>query len=378
MRTIFFFSICFIFFLSSSTAHAATLQTEFTTLVSDNKLSTEKQSVCIESADKKVLLYNADMRVIPASVSKLYTFDFALATLPADFRYTTTFSLNKTTLYINGGGDPHFVKEHLALVLNRIYEEKKVRITTIVFTPDFYFNWQRSQNDVFNALRFALATDKTLPVAKTVHIIPRATPYGGSGTAYVFSSEKLPILLKQINNYSTNISADVLFARLGGSTTFAKYMKETYGADDSTIHFETGSGLSGNYTTCALTLRVIKHLEQTLEDRGLSSTDLLSMPRVDPGVLKNRFINTDGKNAIVAKSGFINYHHTLAGIINTSKAPAYFAIFTSYNYMAQTGTVKSIVDDFTEAMLYSYRKTLQPFTYTPKQQLFSEVLIRKV
>ncbi len=365
------------FFAMSTVTHAASLKTEFTTLVKQENLRTSEQSACIESAGKKVFSHNENKRSIPASVSKLYTFDFALATLPEDFRYTTTAVLNKNTLYINGGGDPHFVIEHLAQIVNKIYAEKKVRISTIVFTPDFYFNWETAPSEVSLALTKALKAQPLLPVTSTVRIVVASSPYRGTGTKYEFRSAPLLALLKQMNNYSTNISTDVLFAKLGGSAAFGEYMKKTYGVDASTIHFETGSGLSGNYTTCGLTLRVIKHLDQTLQKKGLAVTDVLSIPRVDPGVIKNRAINMNGKNAIAAKSGFVNYHHSLAGVINTNTAPVYFAIFMDYDYMAQTGSVKSMVDVFAEKILDSY-KNLKSYTYTPDPTIFENVTLQRL
>ena len=365
-------------FFAFTTVTEASLKNGFNDLIKENNLSENKQSVCIKNGTRNALSYNADIRIIPASVSKLYTFDFALATLPEDFRYTTTFIQNKNTLYINGGGDPHFVTEHLSLVLKKIHAEKKVRINTIVFSPDFYFNWENTPGAVRVALTTALKATPTLPTAKTVKIISQSTPYTGVGTKYEFTSAPLTTLLKQINNHSTNISAEVLFIKLGGPAAFSAYMQKTYGVGSETIYFKNGSGLHGNYTTCALTLRVIKHLEKQLKEKDLSVTDVLSMPAVDPGVIKNRAINVNRKDAIVAKSGFLNYRHSLAGVINTKKSPIYFGIFTAYDFMAQTETVKSMVDDYTEEILTRYKKSLKSYDYTPDPTIFGDVLLKKL
>ncbi len=367
----------FVFF-TLTTVTEASLKSELNDLIDENSISREKQSVCIENGTKNALSYNADMRIIPASVSKLYTFDFALATLGTDFRYTTVFIQHKNTLYINGGGDPHFVIEHLSLVLNKVHAEKKVKIDTIVFGPGFYFNWEHTPDTVRTALTTALKANPTLPVAKTVKTISRSTPYTGVGTKYEFASAPLTTLLKQINNHSTNISAEVLFTKLGGPEAFSAYMQKTYSVGSETIYFQNGSGLYGNYTTCNLTLRVIKHLEEQLEENDFSVTDVLSMPAVDPGVIKNRAINIDRKDAIVAKSGFINYHHALAGVINTKKAPVYFGIFTAYDFMVQTGAVKSMLDDYTEEILSYYKKSLKSYDYTPDPTIFEDVLLKRV
>ncbi|HEY0980232.1 MAG TPA: D-alanyl-D-alanine carboxypeptidase [Candidatus Paceibacterota bacterium] len=373
-----FLSASFVLGITAGPLYGATLTTELNTLVDQQKIARAKQSVCIEQNGVDTLSYNAQTRIIPASVSKLYTFDFALATLPEDFRYTTNFYVQGTTLYINGAGDPHFVAEHLTKVLTTVQSEKNIVIDHIVFTPGFYFNWEMAPAAVQTALANAVRNTPGMPVSPNVRITLSLVPYNGKGTSYQFSSAPLPALLKQINNYSTNISADILLSRLGGPVAFSEYMKKTYDAGPETVSFMTGSGLYGNYTTCALTLRVIKHLESQLKERDLEVTDVLSMPKVDPGVIEKRAINMDGKNAIVAKSGFVNYHHALAGVINTADKPAYFAIFTNYNFMAQTSAVKTMVDQYTEKILAHFSPTLESFDYAPDPSIFEDVLIKKL
>ncbi len=187
----------------------------------------------------------------------------------------------------------------------------------------------------------------------------------------------LPTLLKQINNYSTNISADTLFRRLGGSVAFARYMKETYGATSNVVSFETGSGLSGNYTTCALTLRVIKHLHEQLAAKGLALTDIMSMPSIDPGVLNKRLIEGKYVQSLVAKSGFVNFHHALAGAINTKSGPQYFAIFTEYQKLKDGISTRDMIDAFLNNVLKNSSKVLTSFAYVPDLSIFENVRIVK-
>jgi D-alanyl-D-alanine carboxypeptidase/D-alanyl-D-alanine-endopeptidase (penicillin-binding protein 4) len=356
----------------ASQAYAASLSSDIKGIVKKEGLSLSNQSFCIEQDDQSEVSINADMRIIPASVSKLYTFDFALSKLDTDFRYTTTFIQNKNTLYVNGGGDPHFVSEHMKKVLTEVRKNSKTPITSIVISPTFFFDWQSDSKLVTKSLK----ADKSLSLPKNVKITFSTKAYKGTGTKYEFSSAPLITLMKQMNNYSTNISTDTLFTKVGGSEAFSKYMKETYDASPETIYFKTGSGLSGNYTTCNLTLRVIKHLEETLNDKEFGATDILSMPQVDPGVLFPRAINVQKDNAIIAKSGFVNYNHTLAGIVNTKKEPVYFGLFTNYTDLKNTTKVKSMVDTIAEKVLSEY--TLKSFDYTPDLSIFLDTKIRRI
>ncbi len=370
--------IVFIQMLFPLTAYGASIDTTFFSLAKKAKLNPDHQAVCIETLDQvAVLSHNATARIIPASVSKLYVFDWALTTLPIDFRYTTTFYLSGKTLYINGGGDPHFVVEHMRNMLTKIYDEKKVVIDTVVFSPNFYFNWKSLSHDVQIALSEALKASTGLPVAKNVTVIPGKKTYTGKGIRYEFQSAPLPALLKQINDYSTNISADTLFVRLGGAEGFSRYMERTYGAKKDKVAFNTGSGLYGNYTTCDVTMQLLRHLHTQIEKHGLQLTDILSMPRIDPGVLNSRLIDKTYAQSLVAKSGFVNYHHSLAGVISTKKGPLYFAVFTDFDDMKKSAPTKTMIDYFMNEVLKQYQKNLKSFRYVPDVTILKDVRITR-
>lgn len=361
-----------------SVVSAASLSSEVKKIFSDTGLDREQQAVCIRDEGGDVVSLNSDMRIIPASVSKLYTFDFALSKLPMDFRYKTTFVVSGKTLYINGGKDAHFVPAHLRAVLEDIKKEQpKLVINRFVFSPDFYFNWVTKPKDVQMALFRAAKATKLSIVAPKISVVIGSAPFKGTGPTYTFESAPLPALVKQINDYSTNVSADALFNYAGGSTAFAAYMEDEYGAGNDEIRFTTGSGLTGNYTTCELTLRVLEHLSDFADKHDISITDLMSVPTIDPGVLSKRVIDAEYAEALVAKSGFVNYHHTLAGAINTKQGLAFFAIFTKYGSLADGSKVKSAIDTFVNKTAGTYERILEPFGYTPDASRFKDVIVTK-
>src|SRR5690606_9854461 len=119
-------------------------------------------------------------------------------------------------------------------------------ITRIVFSSDFYFNWKQSPSAVRSALTSAIKTNKIIP--RTITVSYTTNAYTGSGARYTFESAPLTLLMKQINDYSTNITSDILLERAGGFEKFQTYMKDTYGVDTKTVKFGTGSGLRNNYT----------------------------------------------------------------------------------------------------------------------------------
>lgn len=386
MKKIILSAILVFSFSLGSFAQAAspTLKSQFDGLITKNKLTASKQSMCITDESGTITTEkNMNLRIVPASVSKIYTTDWALSELPADFRYTTEFILNGKTLYINGGGlpaqagDPHFVIEHLDKVLNEIYDEKHIKVSKIVFSPNFYFNWRKNPEDIQKSILASIAERTELPVSKTLTVAYATTPYSGRGTKFEFKSAPLLALLKQMNDYSTNISAEVLFNKLGGVPAFEKYMQETYSVGNETITFANGSGMPGNYTTCALTLRVLRNLNETLAEKDLALTDVLSAPAADLGVLIKRGFDLNLANAMVAKSGFVFNHSTLAGAIQTKDGIRYFGIFTNYPNLAKTESVKYMVDTFTNTLLKSFQQNLKPFDYISDPTALEDIKISK-
>lgn len=372
------FSLLCIFTFIPSAQAANPLKDQFVKLVQSTKLSPSEQAACVVDSSGSVLSHNENMRIVPASVSKLYTVDFALSQLPYDYRYTTDFVVKGTTLYINGGGDPHFVIEHMRKVVREVHEKENVILTNFVFSPNFYFNWKKTPVEIQNALSVSLKEGNILPIAKSIIVTSSPKKYSGPGKKYQFQSAPLYVLMKQINNYSTNISSDVLFDRLGGTEGFSKYMKDTYGVGTDVVRFETGSGLRGNYTTCGLTLKVIQHLEKTLKEDDLALSDIVTVPRIDPGVLQSRAIDTKFAQAMVAKSGYVNNHHALAGAVQTKNGMSYFAVFTYFDSEKKNISTKSMIDQFMNMYASSYGKSLKTLNYVPDQESLDNTRIKLV
>lgn len=370
-------TILFISFFITVPVQAVSLES-FEALLVRNQLQPTKQAVCIENSTGTELSYNAQMPVVPASVTKLYITDFALSKLPLDFRYTTTFYRVGDTLYINGGGDSHFLDTHLASAITALNNEGMVPLKYFVISPNFYFNWLSDRQDVQTAVFRFLKSNKTLPIAPKIEVILSNKPYQGAGERFEFKSMPLPALLKQINDYSNNLGAEALFTYLGGAPALVEYIRNTYGANSSTFYFGTGSGLRNNYTTCNLTIQMLKHLRGLILSNNLKLTDILTVPVIDPGVMKYRLIDTMDAQSIVAKSGFIKYHHTLAGIISTDEGPVYFGIFTEYNDLARGNATKTMIDKFLRQVLDDYRPILKSYNYRPNFSLNKDVLLRRI
>jgi D-alanyl-D-alanine carboxypeptidase/D-alanyl-D-alanine-endopeptidase (penicillin-binding protein 4) len=350
----------------------------FTGVAKSYNMTPGEQSFCAVTATGTVAEYNAKKTVVPASISKLFTFDFALNTLGKDFRYTTDFYIVGTTLFINGGGDPHFVISNLRSVIKKISEDERVVISRFVFSPNFYFNWQDKPKDVIKALTTSLKENPGAVINPKFTVQSAKRFYTDGGIHYQFQSAPLSILVKQINNYSTNFSADTLFERAGGHTAFQKYMQSVYGATTADANFYTGSGLSKNTTNCNMVLQVLKHLESTAGRLEMRIENLMSIPRVDPGPLNDALMSMATTSGIVAKSGYIDFHHNLAGIASTTEGPVYFAVFGVYKNKKDDKKNQQFIEDFISQFLGRYVQI--PFDYAPRnnQEVIDAGLVLKV
>jgi len=115
-----------------------------------------------------------------------------------------------------------------------------------------------------------------------------------------------------------------------------------------------------------------------LKKRKMTLTDVLSIPDIDPGVLRDRDIDLNDAVSVAAKSGYVNRHHALAGVVNTKSGPVYFGIFATYSTSKQNKITKAMVDKFLNTILDNYRPVLRAYNYIPNENIFSNILIRKV
>ncbi len=370
--------IAFAIFTPFHFVSAASLPDTFISMAKKSNLPLSKQVFCAADENGYIAGYNDsdDIQVIPASVSKLYAFDFALNTLGEDFRYVTTFTLRDRTLYINGGNDPHLVSENLAKVIKEITNGSKTKIEKVVIASRFYLNWKKVPNEITSQFKTFAAKNPDLPFANNFSVSYATKNYKGTGTRYELQSAPLPVLMKQMSNWSTNITTDVLFEQAGGSKEFASYMKETYGATESSVKFGTGSGLSDNYTTCGLTLEVIKHLEETAEDLDVAIYNIMSAPRLDPGVLRDTFATIPNTSGLLVKSGTLNYHRNYAGIANTTTGPVYFAVFSGHSALKDAERSKIFAQRFIGELIKNYK--LKNISYKPSNDVIGGAVVKEV
>ncbi len=325
----------------------------YSTYLKEIGLSGADQSFCYET--QKVQLYksNESKKMKPASVTKLYVTDWLLSKVSKDLRFETKFYLKDKKLFILGGQDSFFVTESVTKIIEHLNANQITELDEIIFDKYFYLNWFDTPVDVssqilkyfnlqkmnqqlspeLNAIyqRNLFLNIETNPLALKMKV--KKVSFSDSITvekpylSFSFFSSPVHKHIKQMNIYSTNFMAQKLFDYLGGIESFHAYIKETYNKDASEIYFYTGSGLGENYTTCEITIEMLKHLEKTIEESGLRIQDVVSVAGTDAGTLNQRFTEAEYKNLIRAKTGTLKDRTTLAGFLSFDSGIHYFTIF---------------------------------------------------
>ena len=95
----------------------------------------------VDEKDRAIIDISKDKNFVPASTIKVLTCHVALEKLGDEFRFPTTFSLDRRTLVVRGEGDPMLISEELDEAAERLTEElggrelKGIRIDNSYFQP---------------------------------------------------------------------------------------------------------------------------------------------------------------------------------------------------------------------------------------------------
>lgn len=371
-------------FTLSFTSNNTHLVTHWNSLLDQTNFDKTKQSFCVEE-NGKIFGKNLDLKVKPASVTKLYTTLWSLDELGRNFRFQTKLIVKNNNLYIVGGSDPFFVTENLFILMSELAANGYTSFDKVYFSADFFLNWSESKEQIssllmntFNTSRWRSSTLKafnnmnkfivrnnlgneiTLPFFSVKKVIPiQNIRMMSADYSFFFKSSPIWQHLKQVNMYSNNFYTDKIFDFLGGSEKFADYIYRKISATTSDVYLYTGSGLGNNYTTCRTTINMLNALEEVLEAQGLKFEDVIAIPGADNGTLKNRFTENNYTRALAAKTGTLRDTSTLAGYL-FSKDSIKFGVFNSTTNKQtarniQDKLIKKSIDNYTNIQQITYQ-----------------------
>jgi D-alanyl-D-alanine carboxypeptidase/D-alanyl-D-alanine-endopeptidase (penicillin-binding protein 4) len=301
----------------------------------------ETHGVLIETLDGRRTLasLNADVTFNPASLVKLATSALALKKLGANYRYQTRVLVEgepdakgvlQGRLYVQGN-DPTFGDAGAALIAKELRGRGIERLSEVVVSPEFYFNFSNSPEESAGRLGKALklGNPKTVVSAET----------GGQLLTTVQSNPLSEILL-YMNAHSSNFMADKIGALIGGAPGVRQFLVDDLKLQADYVTIATVSGREHNRLTARDVVAVIRALIEEAKRQGLEPSDIMPVASDDAGTLRRRLDGTGLEGAVVAKTGTLTAEvdggmASLAGIVYTQEqGPVLFAILDQGNRIA--------------------------------------------
>lgn len=404
IRAILSFSILLI----SIEAHSGPM---FKRLVRDYNIGKyEDQSFCYFNGQGQIKGNNPQTKIRLASVTKLYTAFWALSKLGPNYQFETRFYVKDGHMHIAGSNDPIFDDRKVFYILSQLNELGIKNLKKITFdkkllvfpnkknssennthtTKDYikylktYFNtktWSEAYYSEYLRLRRIAPQNHDdvelieRPEFKVGKIeLSESTPFDtDSSDVAVYSIKSLPLYryLKFVNIVSNNYIPEKLFEMLSAEEDFNDFLEETLGFSGEKIKLYTGSGLMSyddngfrydNYSTCEITITMIRELKKLVESQGLYIHDVVAVPGADGGTFRRRrFSIPELTNAFVAKTGTLYHTVALAGMLSTKIGLRYFGIFNQTEEIwsarkLQDEVVLQLFKDFQGPTKFPYRK----------------------
>lgn len=320
-------------------------------------------SVKIMHADYYKTLYelNPEIKVIPASITKIITTSCAFTKFGQSYNFKTIIYTDDNNIsdgvingniYLKGYGDPDLNSsdiEHLAgILINKNIKEITGNVVAdeSYFDTDYYTLANYYKGDTgpsywpyINALPLNKNEGYSNPALSAAELLSAALTSAGvtvSGTSIVGVTPKASKEIAQIshsiydviahtNKESNNHSAITIFKLLGanlksnpgtlekGQEVIESYLSEI-GVDRYSYEILEGSGLTRyNKVTADMYMKVLKFMydDKFLFDYFLNS---LSIAGKD-GTLRNRMIGTSAEGNVYGKTGTLNSVSSLAGYV---------------------------------------------------------------
>lgn len=364
-----------------------------------------RNSLCFfdDKGNLKGIHKNLPLRI--ASVSKVYTSYWALKKLGSNHRFKTSVYYDDGDLYIQGD-DLLFNREHLYKIIENLNKKGIKTLRNIYFSPEFFWASRNSLGDwgkirkggehflsrvrkIFDLrnsqFRSYFQSYKRWggPIQELSPVLFENIDYKDSHFlegALLFSLESKPLVtyLKMMNTRSHNSLADLLFEGLGGMERFHDFIYGELNTDERSLFFVTGSGLDANttvgrrdnYSTCELTLEMMRKLES---ETGVFLSEILAFSARQEGTLEGRFKGRKKlSQSVVAKTGTLGAMPvvSLAGSFKSLEKEHLFVMINQTLYRG-----KSLIRgrEFQEIMLEKLGQLFRPKAYEnlPLEEVFA-------
>lgn len=322
-------------------------------------------------------------RIPTASVSKVFTSEWAISQRKMTYRYPTFVDIFKTKdpniwdVHLRGSFDPFFDREQLHFLISELNKMGITHVGQFSFDEKFKFTWDAKGSKDADGNKSIAVIELPLgaPTADTISSnLKKYSPFLRSYNrtranaaaakvnlvaspkfkvdkiAYVPStmfcktnslkadkmrilySAPLSDLLREMNRTSNNYAADQIFASLGGAKAYKAYANKEFGFKEKDIHISNGSGvplftdLDGNQTekyyneaTCSAVLTVLKSLRDKVSKHKNGLASVMVVAGLDQNSTLKTYSNEMTENSLVGKTGTINANVALGGLVLSQK-----------------------------------------------------------
>lgn len=365
---------------------------------------TSVNAMCYLSPNSsKVVGSNTDKEFELASTSKVVTSFWALSVLGPQYRYKTRVHIKKASndaydVHLEGSRDPFFNKEMVYFLGSELQKLGIKKIETLSYDENLEIFWRVREkgmaaarsfdptneavtailNDAFVANGFNPSAYQTVSKqakelsvtmvpkaevrARKISFLKKSDFYSNKvaeSKTFFIQSAPLYRILKEMNIYSNNYVAEMIFRRLGGNTAFEKFAATALKADSSDISFINGSGDSEysdmdtqhpasangrwyNKATCNTMIQILLNMRKTLQKSGLDIDDVMAVSASDArSTLGGRYAGLP--NTVVAKTGSVDPAIGLTGLIATEQGDVLFAVLMKTEGKADWGPARNYI-----------------------------------
>lgn len=351
-----------------------------------------------------------------ASLSKVLTSHWAVTKLGPEYRFTTRVYVSpgkkqgNCNIHLAGDMDPYMGRDMLARIFSQLkskLDETKCSYMESISYDEFFpvyldalshhqqhamawedpatnFNSVKTKNDFLAYIRtksgYNIDLDKVALLSKSSF-----DQYISTVPHKVFSVQSRPLyqMLKDINKYSLNYSANVIFEKLGAIPAYQAFISERLSLSWTDMEVYNGSGypkvIDGvkkyNLVTCSALVTAIKDLAHTLENYSGSKqfqlADVMATggPNETYSTFKGLYSGGTFTNTIVAKTGSAEQAITFGGMLSTSEGDLFFAALTSPDNYGGSDLSRSRIYIRSLVQALAERNKLKKFEYIPMGDL---------
>ncbi|MFC2171323.1 D-alanyl-D-alanine carboxypeptidase/D-alanyl-D-alanine-endopeptidase [Acidobacteriota bacterium] len=379
--------------------------------LSDRAFTKSRLGIEVEKADdsgrySKVYARNANKKLAPASLTKLFTSATALAILKPDYRFKTAIygdgrlveGVYEGNLYIKGYGDPTFVEERIWILVKQLQKKGITRVTGKLCTDATFFdrdkygngwspltsNWYHAPVGAlsvnFNTYKkgdryFAISSDpekfagrRVLQIMEDSGLdVDEGLQHGGAVppeaqpilTVY---SKSLGHITADLNKISNNFVAEQILKTMGaevygepgttakGLDAVEKFLVEEIGFEPGSFRIEDGSGLSSlNRFTPHQVVQLLKTMPVRF-DTGVEFVASLKVPGGDTHG-QDTFSDPILARKLRIKTGHLKGVNNLAGYATTPGGERLVFCLMINNYRTGRWATDRAMERFARALV---------------------------